>query len=476
MLLKFFLHLRRYRIDVSIRELLDFLAALKARLVFADIARFYYLSRLCLVKDEKYFDRFDRAFQAFFDGLDRREGLFDEPTNIELLRSSLADIYPSLSEIELRHLLTNYQKAVAQLRVANSAGNVSQRQSRDDQHERQEQCSAEAGDGHDKERMEYGEDDELTPGKDDAQDKKKEQGEPKSGEAGEGESGEGEHGSGENGEGNDGENGQGEDGQEGEGENGDRGEGSGDHPGEGIRTELDSVSQRSALKVWEQRRFEDYDPEVELGTRNIKMALRRLRKFARTAADVELDLDDTIRATAHNGGILDIKEVRERRNSVKVLLLLDVGGSMDDHVELCAQLFAAAKSEFKYLEYFYFHNFIYESVWTDNSRRHEVRIALLDLLRKYGRDYKVIFVGDAQMGRHEIAERGGSVEHYNQETGQYWMQQVCDQFRKVIWLNPVPAHEWVNSYSIEMIRRLMDDKMYHLSVDGIESAMKYLVR
>jgi uncharacterized protein with von Willebrand factor type A (vWA) domain len=206
------------------------------------------------------------------------------------------------------------------------------------------------------------------------------------------------------------------------------------------------------------------------------MALRRLRKFARTAADLELDLNETIRCTARNGGILDIREIPERHNAVKVLLFLDVGGSMDDHIELCAQLFSAARSEFKHLEYFYFHNFIYESVWNDNERRGDDRVLLLDVLRKYGRDYKVIFVGDAQMARHEIAERGGSVEHFNAEPGQHWMQSVQEQFRKVIWINPIAVDQWKDSYTTEMIRRIMDDQMYHLSVEGIEQAMKHLVR
>ena len=224
------------------------------------------------------------------------------------------------------------------------------------------------------------------------------------------------------------------------------------------------------------RQFEDYDPRVELGTRNIKMALRRLRKFARTAADLELDLNETIRCTARNGGILDIREIPERHNAVKVLLFLDVGGSMDDHVELCAQLFSAASSEFKYIESFYYHNFIYESVWTNNERRGDDRVLLSDLLRKYGRDYKVIFVGDAQMARHEISERGGSVEHFNAEPGEYSMNSVQEQFRKVIWLNPVARDEWQDSYTTVMINRILDDKMYHLSVEGIEQAMKFLVR
>ena len=230
------------------------------------------------------------------------------------------------------------------------------------------------------------------------------------------------------------------------------------------------------MKVWHQRQYEDYDPEVELGTRNIKMALRRLRKFARTAAELELDLLDTINCTARNGGFLDIKEVPERHNSVKVLLLLDVGGSMDDHITLCGQLFAAARSEFKYLEYFYFHNFVYESLWTSNERRQDERTNTFDLIHRYGSDYKVIFVGDANMARHEIAERGGSVEHFNAEPGEVWLDRIQSQFRKIIWLNPAPKKGWRDSYSTEMIHRLINGHMYHLSVDGVAQAMKYLAR
>ncbi|HIG40537.1 MAG TPA: VWA domain-containing protein [Gammaproteobacteria bacterium] len=235
-------------------------------------------------------------------------------------------------------------------------------------------------------------------------------------------------------------------------------------------------SQRSAMKVWHQRQYQDYDPEVELGTRNIKMALRRLRKFARTAAEMELDLMDTIRCTARNGGFLDIREVPERHNSVKVLLFLDVGGSMDDHIELCSQLFAAARSEFKYLEYYYFHNFIYENIWLSNDRRQEEKLNTFDLIRRFGSDYKIIFVGDANMARHEIAERGGSVEHFNGDAGEVWLSRIQDQFKKIIWLNPVEKKKWRDSYTTEMIRRLVDDHMYHLSVDGIEQAMRYLAR
>jgi uncharacterized protein with von Willebrand factor type A (vWA) domain len=206
------------------------------------------------------------------------------------------------------------------------------------------------------------------------------------------------------------------------------------------------------------------------------MALRRLRRWVREASDLELDLHETIRSTARNGGMLDIIEVPERHNAVKVLMFLDVGGSMDEHIELCAQLFSAAKAEFKYLEYFYFHNFLYEGVWRDNDRRLEDKMPLWHLLQKYPQDYKVIFVGDADMGRHEIADRGGSVEHFNAEPGEVWMRRVLEQFRSVVWLNPLPEPRWNDSQSIRMVKRIVDDRMYFLSDSGLESAMKSLMR
>lgn len=480
MLLRFFMHLRLYRIPVSLRELLDFLAALKTGLVFADMERFYFLSRICLVKDEKYFDRFDLAFTSYFRGLDNWPGVFDTPVNYQLLKSSLSTIFPKLSEVELRLLMNQYQQTisalVAQSRLKIEGGDTGSgaNPERETQYEKKKDRSEEsrqAENEFDRDRQDS--DDSENQGEHGESGEEGDQGEGDSGDGGGG----GEEGEeGEKGKGEDGEAGEGHDGNKGEGENGEKGQGSGDRPGAGVRTDLESVAQRSAIKVWELREYEDYDPDVELGTRNIKMALRRLRKFARTAADLELDLADTIDCTARNGGILDIKEIPERHNAVKVLLFLDVGGSMEDHVELCAQLFSAAKSEFKHLAYFYFHNFIYEAVWADNQRRAHDRIALVDLLRKYGRDYKVIFVGDSAMGRPEIAERGGSVEHYNAVAGEIWMNQVLDQFRKVIWLNPVAMNLWKDSYSTEMIRRMLNDRMYHLSIDGIESAMKYLVR
>jgi uncharacterized protein with von Willebrand factor type A (vWA) domain len=468
MLLRFFLCVRDHKVPASLRELLDLLQALRSRLVFADIEAFYFMSRMCLVKDEKYYDRFDQAFASFFDGVSSWQAVFDPPANAVLLRSTLKLAYPKLSENELANLLAEYKKTVSEM-VGTPASSKERKSS-----EVEDQVSDKDGaESASEERMN------KSPGerKDSSRADQEEEGGSEEGGDGEGENGEsGEGFDGEEGEGENGEKGEGSDGDEGEGENGEQGEGSGEKPGTGVRTDLESESQRSATRVWELRQFEDYDPKVELGTRNIKMALRRLRKFTRTAADLELDLNETIRCTARNGGILDIREIPERHNAVKVLLFLDVGGSMDDHVELCAQLFSAARSEFKHLEYFYFHNFIYESVWTDNERRGNDRVLLVDLLRKYGRDYKLVFVGDAQMGRHEIAEKGGSVEHFNAEPGQYWMQNVLEAFRKVIWINPISVDQWKDSYTTEMIRRIMDDQMYHLSVEGIEQAMKYLVR
>ena len=270
--------------------------------------------------------------------------------------------------------------------------------------------------------------------------------------------------------------GEGEGGTEGEGSDGDAGEGHSSKSAEGVRDDSDGERQHSATKVWELRSFEEYDPDVELGTRNIKMALRRLRKFARTSSLLELDLPATIRSTAKQAGLLDIVEVPERHNSVKVLLLLDVGGSMDEFAILCEQLFSAASSEFKYMEIFYFHNIFYESLWTSSTRSPESRIKTIDVLRKYGSDYKIIIVGDGNMARHEIAEKGGSVERYNPESGELWLQRFQESFRKIVWLNPTEESRWLDVYTIQMLRRLMPGQMFHLSVSGIEQAMKKLTR
>jgi len=260
-----------------------------------------------------------------------------------------------------------------------------------------------------------------------------------------------------------------------DGEGGD-GEGKSDSPGAGVRDVETATPQQSALKVWNQRLFEDYDEEAELGVRNMKMALRRLRRFARESSELELDLDGTIRSTARNGGLLDIRMLPERRNNIKVLLMLDVGGSMDSHIELMSQLFTAARGEFKYLETFYFHNFLYESVWTNNDRGPQHLVSTLDLARRFPRDTKVIFVGDARMGLQEILEKGGSIEHHNAEAGRAWMNLIDERFARVAWMNPAPESGWRDSQSTELVRRIVDGQMYHLSVDGLQEAMKFLAR
>ena len=232
---------------------------------------------------------------------------------------------------------------------------------------------------------------------------------------------------------------------------------------------------RRAMKVWEKREFANLDSSLDLGTRNIKVALRRLRRFAREGAADELDLDATIRGTAKQGW-LDIRMRPERHNAVKLLLFLDVGGSMDDHVKVTEELFSAATSEFKNMEFYYFHNCLYESVWKDNSRRWSERIPTWDLLHKFGHDYKIIFVGDAAMSPYEIAWEGGSVEHLNDEPGEVWLKRVVDTYPAVAWLNPKPERAWEYSQSTQMIRQIMDDRMYPLTLDGLDDAMRALSR
>lgn len=244
---------------------------------------------------------------------------------------------------------------------------------------------------------------------------------------------------------------------------------------EGVRIGQAGSRNRSAVKVWDKREYRNLDSERELGTRNIKVALRRLRRFAREGAEEELDLDDTIASTARNAGFLDIKMVPERRNAIKVLLFLDVGGSMDDHVRVSEELFSAAHSEFKQLEYFYFHNFLYERVWKDNRRRHTETIPVWDVLHRYGADYKVVFVGDATMSPYEITYPGGSVEHWNEEPGAVWMQRLSNVYHKLIWLNPEPERAWSYTPSIQVTRELVDDRMYPLTIDGLTRGMSYLM-
>ncbi len=243
---------------------------------------------------------------------------------------------------------------------------------------------------------------------------------------------------------------------------------------EGIRMGQAGSRNRSAVKVWDKRQYRNLDDSLELGTRNIKVALRRLRKFAREGAADQLDLDDTIDKTARNGGMLDIRMVPEKHNAVKVLLCLDIGGSMDDHVRICEELFSAARSEFKHLEYFYFHNFIYESLWKDNRRRHSEKTSLLELTHKYSSDYKLVIVGDATMSPYEIVYAGGSVEHWNEEPGAVWIKRLLNTYPKAIWLNPEPRARWDYTPSIKMTRELMGDRMYPLSIAGLDEGIKSL--
>ena len=332
MLINFFQGLRDAGIPVTTRELLDLFEGLKQHLVFADSETFYYFSRTCLVKDEKYFDRFDRAFSAHFKELETLDAVIEAIIPDDWLRNeflkSLSD--EDKAKIEslggLEKLIEEFKKRL------------------EEQKERHEGGNKWIGTGG------------TSPF-----------------------------------------------GQQG-------------YNPEGVRVGPNG-GQKKALKVWDRRDFKNLDDDVQLGTRNIKMALRRLRKFARQGAADELDLDDTIRSTARNAGLLDIKLVPERHNAVKVLIFFDVGGSMDPHIRTCEELFSAARTEFKHLEYFYFHNFIYESVWRNNIRRHNERTSLLDVMHKYSHDYKVIFVGDAAMSPYEIVSPGGSVEHWNEESG-----------------------------------------------------------
>jgi len=245
------------------------------------------------------------------------------------------------------------------------------------------------------------------------------------------------------------------------------------HP-EGIRVGGPSAGHRTAVKVWEKREYRDYDDTQELGTRNFKMALRRLRRFAREGAAMELDLDGTIRQTARNAGLLDLQLVPERHNAVKVLMLLDVGGSMDDHIRQVEELFSAARSEFQHLEVYYFHNCPYEFLWRQNHRRHAERIETWDVIRKYNDDWRLIIVGDATMSPYEILTPGGSVEHHNRETGAAWLQRLLDNWPRSVWLNPEPEGYWPYRQSIDIVRNIVHNHMYGVTVGGLEQAMRHL--
>jgi uncharacterized protein len=245
---------------------------------------------------------------------------------------------------------------------------------------------------------------------------------------------------------------------------------------EGVRIGQKESRHRRAVKVWDKRDFRDLDGDVELGTRNFRVALRRLRRFAREGAPTELDIPDTIRATANNAGMLDLKLVPERHNAVKLLMFFDIGGSMDEHIKVCEELFSACRTEFKHLEYFYFHNYPYEKVWKDNRRRYEKTIPTSEVLRTYGPEYRLIFVGDAAMSPYEITMAGGSVEHWNEESGRVWLDRLTGHYRRAAWLNPTPENTWEFVQSIGITRQLMERRMFPLTLSGLEEMTRELSR
>ena len=391
MLVNFFQALKDGGVPVTPRELLDLLAAMNKQLVFGSIDDFYNLSRAVMVKDEKYYDRFDRAFGLHFRDLEGVDDVIEALIPDDWLRS---EFVKQLSEEDkakieslggLEKLIDEFKKRL------------------EEQEKRHEGGNKWVGTGG------------TSPF------------------------------------GND-----------------------GFHP-EGIRVGGQGKNKK-AVKVWDRRDFKNLDDSVEIGTRNIKVALRRLRKFARSGSADALDLDDTISSTARFSGLLVIKLFPVRHNAVNVLLFLDVGGSMDPHVKVCEELFSAARSEFKHLKHFYFHNFLYDNVWENNIRRHNQRTALHDVMHKFGHDYKVVIVGDASMSPYEIVQPGGSVEHWNEEPGAVWLERLRSTYEKCVWLNPVPEDEWQYTQSISITNQLMEQKMYPLTLGGLEDAMGFLAK
>ena len=392
MLLDFFYTLRAAQLPVSVKEYLMLLEALQAGVVGPQagacaVDDFYFLSRTTLVKDEKHFDKFDRAFGAYFKGVELVAD-FTQEVPLEWLRKAL------------ERDLTPEQKAAIQKMGWDELMETLKKRF-EEQKERHEGGNKWIGTGG---TSPFGH--------------------------------------------------------------------SGYNP-QGIRIGGQGGN-KSAVKVWEQRAYKDYDDTQELGTRNIKVALRRLRRFAREGNELELDLDHTIRSTAANAGYLDIKMVPERHNHVKVLLLMDVGGTMDEHVGRVEELFSATKSEFKHLEFYYFHNCVYDFMWKHNRRRHAEKFATWDIIRKYNKDYKLILVGDATMSPYEIIQPGGSVEYHNEEPGAEWLQRLTHAFPHFAWINPEPAGVWPYRQSISIIQQLMSQRMYPLSLQGLEAAMRQL--
>jgi uncharacterized protein with von Willebrand factor type A (vWA) domain len=388
-----FYELRNARVPVSLKEYLTLMDAMRSGIADYNVEDFYYLSRSCLVKDERHLDRFDQVFGKVFKGIVSGAELGDElmaEIPEEWLRK-MAEKFLTEDEKAKIEALGGWEKLMETLR----------------------------------ERL--------------AEQQKRHQG-----------------------------------GNKWIGTAGTSPFGAYGYNPEGVRIGQDKSRNRRAVKVWDKREFKNLDDQVELGTRNIKIALRRLRKFARTGAADELDLPGTVRSTANNGGWLDLQLQRERHNAVKVLLFLDIGGSMDDHIRACEELFSATKTEFKHLEHFYFHNCVYESVWRDNRRRHAERVPSWEVLRTYPADYKLIFVGDAAMSPYEIVQPGGSVEHWNEEAGAVWLQRFVNIYEHAIWLNPTPQRSWSYTPSIGMIEKIMNGRMYPLTLQGLDAGIREL--
>jgi uncharacterized protein with von Willebrand factor type A (vWA) domain len=392
MLIDFFYTLRSAKLPVSVKEYLTLLEALQANVVgpnsdASSMDDFYHLSRMILVKDEKHFDKFDKAFGAYFKG-------------VEMLTDFTADVPLEWLKKTLENELTPEQKAAIEKMGWDELMETL------------------------KKRLE--EQKELHQG-----------------------------------------------GNKWIGTGGTSPFGNSGYNPQGIRIGGKGAN-KSAIKVWEQRAYQDYDDAVELGTRNIKVALRRLRRFAREGAEDEFDLDNTIRSTAANAGYLDIKMRPERHNHVKLLLLMDVGGTMDEHVARVEELFSAVKGEFKHLEFFYFHNCVYDFLWKNNRRRFAEKFDTWDVIRKYNKDHKLIFVGDATMSPYEILQPGGSVEYNNEEAGAEWLQRLTHAYPKFAWINPEPLGVWQYRQSISIIQQMVSNRMFPLTLKGLEDAMRML--
>jgi uncharacterized protein with von Willebrand factor type A (vWA) domain len=392
MLIDFFYTLRAAKLPVSVKEYLTLLEALQAQVIgpgsdACSLDDFYFVSRLILVKDEKHYDKFDRAFGAYFKGVD-------------MLTDFTKEVPLDWLEKILQKELTPEQKAAIE-KMGWDELMETLKQRLEEQKERHEGGSKWIGTG------------------------------------------------------------------------GTSPFGNGGYNPQGIRIG-GKGGNRSAVKVWDQRSYRDYDDTQELGTRNIKVALRRLRRFAREGSAEELDLDGTIHKTAANAGFLDILMRPERHNNVKVLLLMDVGGTMDDHIARVEEMFSAAKAEFKHLEFYYFHNCVYDFMWRNNKRRYAEKFETWDIIRKYNKDYKLIFIGDATMSPYEIVQPGGSVEYNNEEAGAEWLQRLIHAFPKFAWINPEPQGVWEYRQSISIIQQIMSNRMYPLTLKGLEDAMRML--